>query len=118
MNITIIITAISSILLFMVGADKFLLFMEPPCSLMNGISPTIWKGLGVLQLLGGVLIWMPKYRKYVAGFFIVFMLFFTSYHLMEGTNDVGGAVFMAALLGLLVWSPSFLTTQLFSVGSR
>lgn len=102
------IIAVCSLLFLMVGADKFLAFLEPPCSLMESIPAAIWKVLGVLQLVAGILIWSPKYRKYVAGFFTVFMLFFTIVHLTQGTTDVGGAAFMAVLLGLLVWNPGFL----------
>lgn len=108
MNIRNAIIGICSLLFFMIGADKFLMFLEPPCSIMNSVPPTLWKILGVLQLSGGILIWLPKFRKYVASFFIAFMLFFTIFHLKENTYDVGGAVSMAALLGLLVWDPSFL----------
>jgi len=75
---------------------------------MNTISPTVWKLLGVLQIAGGILLWLPTFKKYVAGFFILFMLFFTIFHIVENTYDVGGAVFMAFLLGLLVWNPAFL----------
>jgi len=108
MKIITIITAICSLLFFMIGADKFLSFLEPPCSLMGNISPIIWKGLGVLQLAAGILIWMPKYRKYVAGFFLGLMIFFTIYHLTANTYDIGGSVFMAIMLALLVWNPGFL----------
>lgn len=106
--ITYIIITICSLLFFMVGADKFFSFMEPPCTLMSSIPPTIWKLLGVLQLAAGIFIWIPKFRKYVAGFFAVFMLVFTIIHLIANTYDIGGAAFMAALLGLLVWNPAFL----------
>ena len=92
----------------MIGIDKFLSFMDPPCSLEANIPPMVWKGLGVLQLASGVLIWLPKYRKYVAGFFFVFMIVFAIIHLIEGTYDIGGAIFMAILLGLLVWNPTFI----------
>ncbi len=108
MNIKNIIVAICSLMFFMIGADKFLNFLEPPCSLMTSISPIIWKVLGVLQLLAGVLIWLPSTRKYVVGFFTVFMIVFSIVHLVQGTTDVGGAAFMACLLGLLVWDPPFL----------
>lgn len=111
MNITNVITAICSLLFIMIGADKFLSFMEPPCSLMNNIPPTIWKLLGVLQLAAGILIWLPKLRKYVSGFFAVFMLVFIIIHLMENTYDIGGAAFMAVLLGLLAWDPDFLKSK-------
>lgn len=103
MNLTTIITAVCSLLFFMVGADKFFSFLDPPCSLETSISPIIWKLIGALQLATGILIWMPKYRKYVIVFFFVFMVFFTLVHLFYGTYDVGGAVFMAVLLGLLYW---------------
>lgn len=92
----------------MVGADKFLDFLEPPCSLMNNISPIVWKGIGILQIAGGILLWFPKFKRYVAGFFFLFMLTFTAYHLIENTYDIGGSSFMAILLGLLLWNPDFL----------
>lgn len=111
MNLSNILIGICTLLFLMVGADKFLMFLEPPCSLMGSISPIIWKGLGVLQILGGVLIWLPQFRKYVIGFFFVFMLAFTIVHLTQGTSDVGGSVFMAILLGLLIWNPSFIRSK-------
>ncbi len=107
MNITNVIIAICSFFFFMVGADKFFSFLEPPCSLENSISPIVWKIFGVLQFAASILIWLPKYRKYVAGFFSIFMLVFTVIHLMADTYDVGGSAFMGVLLALLVWNPSF-----------
>jgi len=76
--------------------------------MMNNLSPTIWKVLGVLQLAAGVLIWPTKFKKYVAGFFLIFMSAFTIYHLLQNTYDIGGSSFMAFLLALLLWNPSFL----------
>lgn len=111
MNLKNIVTAICSLLFFMIGTDKFLAFLDPPCSLMSTISPAIWKGLGVLQLAAGVLIWLPRFSKYVIGFFFVFMLFFAAVHLTQRTYDVGGAVFMALLLGLLLWNPGFMQVK-------
>lgn len=108
MNITKIIVAICSLLFLMVGADKFFSFMEPPCSLEDHIPSLIWKVVGVLQIVAGILIWMPKYRKFVAGFFFIFMLVITVVHLTQSTYDIGGSIFMAILLGLLVWNPAFI----------
>jgi len=108
MNLTTIITAICSLSFFMIGADKFLSFLEPPCSLETSISPTLWSILGVLQLAAGLLIWLPAFRKHVAGFFTVFMTIFSIVHLTQNTYDIGGSAFMAILLGLLTWNPSFL----------
>lgn len=108
MNLGNILTAIVSIMFFMIGADKFLGFLDPPCSIETLINPTVWKGLGVLQILGGILIWLPKFRRPVAVFFIGFMTFFTGFHLINNTYDVGGAAFMAVLLGLLLINPGFL----------
>ena len=108
MNISNIVTAICSILFLSIGVDKFLNFLEPPCSMMNSVSPIIWKSLGVLQVVSGILIWLPKYRKYVAGFFAVFMLVFTIIHLVNNTYDIGRAAFMAVVLGLLAWNPRFI----------
>lgn len=112
LNLTTILTAICSQMFLMIGADKFLAFLEPPCSMTNHISPTVWQVLGVLQLASGILIWFPKFRKHVAGFFAVFMLVFTIVHLTQNTYDVGGAAFMGVLLGLLTWNPSFLSKSL------
>lgn len=108
MNITNVLVAICSLMFLMIGADKFMNYLEPPCSMMNSIAPSIWKTLGVLQLAGGILIWLPKFRKYVAGFFCIFMLFFTVVHLINNTYDVGGSAFMAVLLGVIAWNPGFL----------
>ena len=108
MNAIKIITAICSLMFFLIGIDKFLSFLEPPCSLESSIPTIVWCILGVIQIVAGILIWLPKYRKSIAGFFFVFMLVFTMVHIVKGTYDIGGSFFMAVLLGLLVWSPSFL----------
>lgn len=117
MNIKVIIVTISSLLLLMVGADKFIGFLEPPCSLMDTISPALWKLLGVIQILGGILIWNARSRKLIVGFFLAFMLFFTAYHLINNTTDVGGAMFMAVLMGLLFWNPEFINKGQASKGN-
>ena len=111
MKISNLLIATCSILFLMIGVDKFLPFMEPSCSLMNDIPVGIWKGLGVVEIIAGILIWLPKYRKFISGFFLAFMLFFIIYHLVENTYDIGGAVFMAVLLGFLVWDPKFLKSN-------
>lgn len=108
MNISNILTGLCSIFFFMIGADKFLAFLEPACSLVDSIPSGIWKSLGVLQLFAGVLIWLPKFKKYIVGFFTVFMLVFIIVHLTQGTYDVGGAIFMGIMLGLLTWNPPFI----------
>ena len=108
MNAINIITAICSLLFLMIGVDKFFPFMEPSCSLMDYIPEIIWKVLGIIDLVAAVLIWHPTYRKYIAGFFFVFMLIFTGIHIAMGTYDIGGSIFMAILLGLLVWNPQFI----------
>ncbi len=108
MIVTKIITAICSVLFLSVGADKFLFFLEPPCSMMTSIHPLVWKGIGVLQIAAGFLIWSTKFRKYVAGFFAVFMIVFSIIHLINNTYDIGGSAFMAVLLGFLAWDPGFL----------
>lgn len=108
MNPTNIILSILTFFFIMIGVDKFLFFLEPACSLMDNIPKVVWNGLGVLQIASGVLIWMPKYRKYLAGFWMIFMLVFTIVHLSQNTPDFGGALFMVVLLGVLVWNPSFI----------
>lgn len=108
MNIKTILIGITSLLFLSIGADKFLNFLEPPCSLMGTISGTVWSIFGVLQIAAGILIWLPKYRRYVAGFFTIFMLVFTIKHLLAGTSDIGGSAFMAVLLALIFWNPGFI----------
>lgn len=88
MNATIIISAICSLMFFMIGADKFLSFLEPPCSLESSIPTIVWSIMGIVQIAAGILIWLPKYRKSVAGFFFVFMLAFTMVHIVMGTYDL------------------------------
>jgi len=109
MNLQKIIIAVCSVLFLSIGADKFLNFLEPPCSMMNNISPIVWKIFGVMQLSAGILIWLPKFRKYVAVFFAAFMIVFTIIHLANSTYDIGGSAFLAVILGLLAWNPSFLS---------
>jgi len=108
MNLKNFLIGVSSLLFFMIGADKFLFYLEPPCSLMDTISPIVWKGLGVLQLAAGILLWFPKFTRFIAGFFTVFMLVFSIVHLTQNTYDIGGAATMALQLGLLAWNPSFI----------
>jgi len=103
-----IVVAICSFFFLLIGLDKFFSFMEPSCSLMDSVPVLVWKILGIIQLVSGILIWLPKYRRYVAGFFCVFMIVFILVHLAQQTYDIGGAAFMAVLLGLLVWEPKFM----------
>jgi len=105
------VVGICSILFLSVGADKFLHLVEPPCSLEGNINSTIWKVFGVLQIAAGILIWFPKFRKSVSIFFFAFMLTFSVYHLIENTYDIGGSLFMAALLGIIIWNPNFLNVS-------
>lgn len=112
-----ILTAFVSFSFFMIGADKFLNFLEPPCSMMDKIPPTIWSGIGVLQIAAGILIWFPKYRKTVAALFAMFMLTFTIIHLGNRTYDIGGSAVMAILLGLIAWDPPFLQGKNSSLSS-
>jgi len=107
MNLNRIITGLVSVLLLMIGLDKFFPFLEP-CTLLADIPPSIWNVLGVIQLVSAILIWKPQFKKPIAGFLIAFMLFFIIKHLIGGTYDIGGAVFMAALCGLLLWNPGFM----------
>ncbi len=108
MNTSTIIVALCSLFFLVIGADKFLGFLGPSCSLMDSISPNVWKFAGALQMTAGILIWLPTFRKYVAGLFLLFMLVSITNHLLADTYDIGGAVFMVVMLGLLLWNPSFL----------
>ncbi len=108
MNIYKVLIAIASLMFFMIGFDKFFGFLQPPCSLESNIPTQIWIMLGAMQLAAGVIMWLPKYRRPVAIFFTIFMTVFTIVHLVHGTYDIGGSVFMAVLLGLIAWEPKFL----------
>ncbi len=108
MNLEKIVVGIVSLLLLMIGVDKFLGFLEPPCTVMEDIPVGIWKAIGVVQVIAAFLIWQPKFRRSIAGIFLALMIFFIVKHLMSDTTDIGGAVFMGVLCALLLWSPSFL----------
>lgn len=108
MNLSKILIALCSLLFLTIGPDKFFPYLEPPCSLMDRINPMAWKFIGVLQIAAGILIWLPKFRNYVVGFFFVFMIIFTVIHFSQNTSDFGGSLFMGVLLGMLVWNPSFI----------
>jgi len=108
MSIANIITGLCSLMFFMIGPDKFLNYLEPPCSMMEFVSPVVWKTLGVIQVLAGILIWLPQFKKYIVGFFAVFMYVFVLVHVTQGTKDIGGALFMGILLSILAWNPSFI----------
>ncbi len=96
-----IITAVFSLLMFMIGVDKFMAFLTP-CNIMASIPTTLWHIIGVLQIAAAFLIWLPRFRKIVAGFFLCLMIYFIVRHLMEGTYDIGGAVFLGLICGLLL----------------
>jgi len=108
MNLKSVIIAICSLLFLMIGLDKFFEFLQPPCSLNDKVSLIAWKAIGVAQIISGVLIWKHPYRKYIVGFFFVFMIVFSMIHLSQNTHDIGGSTFMAVMLGLLLWHPPFL----------
>jgi len=36
------------------------------------------------------------------------MIGFTLYHLVNNTFDIGGSVFMAVILAVIVWNPRFI----------
>lgn len=103
-----IVTGILSVLLIMVGADKFLAFLTPPCSLMTDVPPLLWKFIGVVQILSAILVWNPKFRKNIAWLLLGLMVYFSVRHLAEGTSDIGGAVFLGVICILMIWSPGFL----------
>ena len=106
-----ILIAICSLLFLMIGFDKFFPFMEPSCSMMESIPTSMWMFLGVIDIAAGILIWFDKFRKPIAGIFLVLMLAFTVMHLVNNTYDIGGSLFMAALLGLILWDPGFLRSK-------
>lgn len=106
-----ILTGVASIMFFMIAADKFFKFLQPPCSLEDSIPSIVWSIFGVLQFAAGILIWLPKYRKPVLIFFSLFMLGFTAIHIVNGQSDIGGSAFMGVLLGLLALDPGFLRAK-------
>jgi len=108
MKISTILVALASLMFFMIGADKFLNFLEPPCSMMDRIPSAIWMLLGAMQIAAGILIWFPKIRRPLCIFFALFMLTFTIVHLVNGQSDIGGSAFMAVHLGLIAWNPRFI----------
>lgn len=107
MNLNLILTAILSILLIMIGVDKFMSFLTP-CTLLAEIQPTILKALGVIQILAGILVWSKGFKSSIAWLMAGLMIYFIIRHLVGGTSDIGGAVFLLVLCLLLIWNPAFL----------
>jgi len=102
-----ILLGLFTLLMLMLGVDKFYPIAEP-CSVLMEWSPTALKVLGVIQILRGVLIWFETTRKLVAGFFLGLMIYFIVRHLMTDTYDIGGALFLAGICLLINWNPKFL----------
>ncbi len=111
MNVENILFVLLSLLLIGVGFDKFHPFLEPPCSLEAKMPVLAWKSIGIMQLIIAILVWQKKIRQYLLGFFLVFMLFIIGVHLLTNTYDIGGALCMAGLSGLLVWKPKFIKVK-------
>jgi len=70
------------------------------------------KGKASLQLFGrllvsfkmavGTTIWLLKVRKYIVGFFMVFMISFSIVNVNQNTTDIEVAVFMAILFTVFI----------------
>ena len=105
MRINQILTAIFSIMLVMIGVDKFFGFLQPACTLQSDINPIVWKAIGIIQISFGILAWNIKWRKSVAWMILGLMIYFSIRHLTAGTNDIGGAVFMGVLAIMIIWNP-------------
>lgn len=94
----------------MIGVDKFQSFLTP-CGLLDSIPSVSLKIIGVIQILGGFLVWIPTFRKPIASFILGLMIFFIGWHLIDGTYDIGGAVFLGVLSVLLMKTPSLLSSK-------
>jgi len=106
-----ILKVITSLMFFVLAADKFLHFLKPPCSLEETFSQNVWMMIGYVYIAAASLLWHKKIGKRVAIIFAVVMIAFSIWHLVNDTYDIGGALFMALLLGLIAWKPEFLTRQ-------
>jgi len=104
MNINKVIVAIFSLLLIMVGIDKFFPYL-PPCSLLADVNPMVWRGVGVLQLTAGLLVWNKKFSKPIALIMLGVMIYFIIRHLVDKSLDIGGAAFMAVLAINIIADP-------------
>lgn len=83
--------------LIVFGVDKFIGFLPIACTLMEGADPTIWKLTGVLEIILGVFLLLRKYSRIILAVVIAFMSYAVFAHLKIGTNDIGGAVFLAVV---------------------
>lgn len=90
-----------SLFFFMIGFDKIFGYLQPPCSLQHLIPTAILTVLGLLQVISGILLWFPAYRKHIAGFWAVSMVVFSVVHIGQSTYDIGGSAFMAFLLVII-----------------
>lgn len=83
--------------LIILGIDKFIGFIPESCSLMGVGSSLMWKLTGVIEILLGVLLFLGRYTNFILGFIIGLMLWAILMHIVNGTYDIGGAIFLAIL---------------------
>jgi len=87
--------------LIIIGIDKFYTFL-PPCSLMKNISTTGAMVGGVVEILLGIFILLKIQLKPVLYTTAFLMGAAVISHLINGTYDLGGALFlMLYALGLI-----------------
>ena len=94
-----------SINLFILGLDKFLKLMPLSCTLLTDASESLMYGLGVIEILLAVLLFLGKFTKTILVVVVLFMVWAIVMHLMADTYDIGGAVFLAVLSTVLLVLP-------------
>lgn len=86
--------------LIILGIDKFLKIFPLACTLMADASDNLLYGIGVAEIMLGILLLIGKAQKLILTFIILFMLFAVIMHLMQGTYDISAAVFFAILAAI------------------
>jgi len=90
--------------LIIIGIDKFYTFL-PPCSLMKNVSATGAMIGGLIEILLGILVLFKIQLKPVLYTSAFLMGAAVVSHLVNGTYDLGGALFlMFYSLGLVYFS--------------
>jgi len=80
--------------LFVLGLDKFFLFIPESCTLMVDAPKTVMYSLGVVEVLLAILLATVKFTKIILILICVLMAQAIGMHLFKGTYDIGGAVFI------------------------
>jgi len=82
------------------GLNKFFSFLST-CSLLNDAPTAGIIGLGIIQIVLGIILFSGRYLLISAILATALMMNAVGMHLLKGTNDFGGAI-VGGILGCLL----------------